>query len=1660
MFDEYLNPPPCVDPQVLVVIASEPAISTGTPSLTTIDQDAPSTSTSQTPPKIPSPVISIGVEEANHDIEVAHIDINPFVKFQITEPSSEESSTQNPNHAYKLKKNLYGLKQAPRAWYNWISSFLLSQKFTKGAVDPILFVRREGKDILLSPRGIFLNQSKYALESIKKYGMETCEPADIPMVEKSKLDKDPQGKAIDPTRYHGMIGTLMYLTASRPDIVFAVFPRYKKGTSGSMQLLGDRLVSWSSKKQKSTAISSIEAEYIAVWFQKQPPMLNKENYVPWSSRLLRYAKSRPNGKFIHNSIINGPYVRRMIPEPGDINHEVPMTETFHVQTDDELTKNELKQIEADDQAIQTILLGLPEDIYAAVDSCETAQEIWLRNANQNLNGNGNLVLARAERNADGHNGNQIRCYNCRGVSHFARNCTVRPRRRDAAYLQTQLLIAQKEEAGIQLQAKEFDLMQASTSGTQTDKAPIYDSDGSGEVHKYEDCYDNDIFNMFAQEEQYTELLEPIPKSHQVPQNDNNVISKVTSVEQSGGTVEQHPVNVEETCALYDSLYHNLEIEVEKVNTINALHLSSGKQIMTLNEEISDLNKHLLKEKSTVSFLLEEKKKLKSDLKIREDELLDKQIQLEKRIKELDNILVKTSQSIQTIHMLSPKPDSFYHTEHKMALGYQNPFYLKQAQKKQHSLYDEKVLFEKHDPPVVHDSEETLQLAQESRLKLKQLNKEIKPANYTKINHLSEHKALVLEIERLLKAVVSQDIMSVVQNNSVVDTSNLQTELERTKECFKNCIIKKETEYAKLWNDRYKKCEECRFDKISYDKAYNYMKQKIEWLQAQLGDIKGKSKDTSCVSDTLNPLSQKLENENIELEFQESKFVKNDKVIAPGMFRINPFKTSREEKHVPNKVRASVRTKPITVSQPPVITKKDMNSDSNGLSSTGVDNTKTRRPPPKSNTKNDMVPSVSKTSCNKNKGVKVEEHQRNLLLSKNKKHMSSACNNVKLANQNVKSKVGCAMCKQCLIFVNHDVCLLNYKNGKTSRGKNQKANVSINEKQKKQQPKVKKTKKVGFIERLATPKPSKTRSFLRWSPTGRLFDLKGKIIASSESKGKFCDSDLEVAFRRNACFIRNLEGVDLLSGNSTINLTPSIFMIWPLHLQFVSWLVLLLPSHGYGLPKFKYHKEHLYPSCEQGKIKRASHPPYSRQRLHLLHMDLCGPMRIASINGKRALCCPKNDRKDIGKLGAKGDIGFFIGYSADSRAYRIYNRRTKKIMETMNVSFNELSAMAFEQRSSKPGLQSMTSGQISSGLDLTYAPSTITTQQSIEVNWIYCSNLCMMIILVVNRQLLRELFRLLKHNNLQQQQAQQQGTQASLQPETVADNVPNAMFDANSFVNTFATPSTSAAESSSSQYVDPSNMHTFYQPYLYKFQWTKDHPLEQVIGEPSRPVLTMNQLRSDVHALDNILTLTLKWIFKNNNDEENTVIRNKSRLVVRGYRQEEGLDFEEFFAPVAKMEAIRIFLAYVAHKSFIVFQMDVKTAFLHGSLKEDVYVCQHEGFIGADHPSHVYKLKKALYGLKQAPRAWRFDNDILVAKPTEKHLKEVKRIFHYLKGTVNMGLWYTKDSGFELTGFSDGDYAGCKDTFKSTSGGAQSLGEKLVSWSSKKQDCTTLSTAEA
>ncbi|GKC20122.1 retrovirus-related pol polyprotein from transposon TNT 1-94 [Tanacetum coccineum] len=238
---------------------------------------------------------------------------------------------------------------------------------------------------------------------------------------------------------------------------------------------------------------------------------------------------------------------------------------------------------------------------------------------------------------------------------------------------------------------------------------------------------------------------------------------------------------------------------------------------------------------------------------------------------------------------------------------------------------------------------------------------------------------------------------------------------------------------------------------------------------------------------------------------------------------------------------------------------------------------------------------------------------------------------------------------------------------------------------------------------------------------------------------------------------------------------------------------------------------------------------------------------------------------------------------------------------------------------------------------------------------------------------------------------------------------------------------------------------------------------------------LNQFyRNKVWTLDPLpyreIAIGSKWVFKNKKDELGTIIKNKARLVAQGYSQEKEIDYDETFAPVARMEAIRIFLAFATYMNFKVFQMDVKSVFLNGKLKEEVYVKQPPGFESSEFSDYVCKLDKALYGLKQAPKflskiktpmvppnnlgpdlAGKLVNETIYrANPKESHLIAVKRIPKYLNSTLSLDLWYQKCSGFDLKGYSNSDYVGCNMDKKITSGACQTLVRKLVCWSVKKQ----------
>nr|GEY47766.1 hypothetical protein [Tanacetum cinerariifolium] len=331
-----------------------------------------------------------------------------------------------------------------------------------------------------------------------------------------------------------------------------------------------------------------------------------------------------------------------------------------------------------------------------------------------------------------------------------------------------------------------------------------------------------------------------------------------------------------------------------------------------------------------------------------------------------------------------------------------------------------------------------------------------------------------------------------------------------------------------------------------------------------------------------------------------------------------------------------------------------------------------------------------------------------------------------------------------------------------------------------------------------------------------------------------------------------------------------------------------------------------------------------------------------------------DGENLDKMKGKGDACIFVRYSTQSRAYRVFNKRTRVIVETIHVNFDELPQMASDHVVSK-----------SSAITIADAPNQRQQQHTTPLN-----------------------------NQTTPDPTCQVPTQAPTVASTENINQAEmveeyAQVENDQFINIFCTPT-------SSHHVEASNMHTFYQHHPSEHRWMKDHPLEQVIRNPSQSVRTRRQLELDgemfaltvsrtesknikeamadsawiesmqeeLHQFDRLdiwelvdrplckNVINMKWLWKNKRDEENTVIRNKSRLVAKGYAQKEGIDFEESFAPVARLE-----------------DMDVKTTNLYGPLKEELYVNQPDGFVNPYHPDKVYRLKKALYGLKQAPRVW-------------------------------------------------------------------------------------------
>nr|GEZ44534.1 retrovirus-related Pol polyprotein from transposon TNT 1-94 [Tanacetum cinerariifolium] len=472
-----------------------------------------------------------------------------------------------------------------------------------------------------------------------------------------------------------------------------------------------------------------------------------------------------------------------------------------------------------------------------------------------------------------------------------------------------------------------------------------------------------------------------------------------------------------------------------------------------------------------------------------------------------------------------------------------------------------------------------------------------------------------------------------------------------------------------------------------------------------------------------------------------------------------------------------------------------------------------------------------------------------------------------------------------------------------------------------------------------------------------------------SVGQFCDFDLEVAFRKHSCYVRDTDGVELIKGSRGSNLyaisvedmmkSSSICLLSKAS-KNKSWLWNRHLNHLYfgtindlarkdlvrGLPRLKFEKAHLCSACQLGKSKKHTHKPKAKNTimevLHTRHMNLCRPMQVQSINGKRYI------------LVIIDDYSRFIWVK--------FLRSKDETPEFVTKFLTQIQVGIFHQKSIPITPQPVSPAITVQVVILGGTPSSTTIDQDAPSTSHSPSS--------------SELQHHISHQGV--------ATGSSI----IEDNL-FATVDNDPFVNVFAPEPSSKASSSVDIISIRKQLATDALWCLY------NSVLEKVKPKNFKSVVTedclFQAMQDEIHEFD---------------------------------RLQEGIDFEESFAPVTRIEAIRIFIANAASKNMTIYQMDIKTTFLNGKLKEEVYVSQPEGFVDPDHPTHVYHLKKARYGLKQAPQAW-----------------------------------YDTKSKFLLDNkFSKG--VGCQDTRRSTSGSAQFLRDKLVSWSSKKQKSTVISTTKA
>ncbi|GJR31195.1 retrovirus-related pol polyprotein from transposon TNT 1-94 [Tanacetum coccineum] len=1315
----------------------------------------------------------------------------------------------------------------------------------------------------------------------------------------------------------------------------------------------------------STTDNQMHNNVMAAGSRDHPPMLATGRYAQWQSRFLRYIDTRPNGDALRKCILEGPYklTTVIIPAVPATDDTLAVPERTSVETLFTMSPKNKAHYESKKEAIHLLLNGVGDETYSTVDACKTAHEMWI--AIERLQQDESLNIQDVKTNLfwefgkfTSHDGEsmeshysrfykminemirnnltvatmavtvvgaketvgsqvvqqtEIQCFNCKEFGHFAKECRKPKRVKDFTYHKEKMLLCKQAENGVPLQAEhsdwladtdeEIDEQELEAHYSYMAKIQEVPTADSGTNTKPLEQVQNDVeYNVFANVRQHSEQPESASNTCLVEKDDSNVTPDSSDMCDNDIQTDQ---NAKDERVALANLMENLKLntELERYKTLNDRTVDYDKREHKLNETLgllaqkeidikeglklkayeilvfkekhNELVKQSLLTKSHYEGLVKEKTKVITNLKLKEEKDIDKMISMEKELVDQawekhshDHFCAPTALDIEVLIKTCLM---------SLAIKTQNDSFI-----------------------FVHE------LKQEMHADLKYVE-----SLKNEIDKLESDKAEFSNMyDILLQECFSNDVMcSYLHSLSDLDAhAELKClYLHKVKEC--KCLAQKLSKQPKT-------VKQMKNDTVCKEKASNvFLKEREQYFKIQ--DLKAQLQDKSIAISKPTPFSDSLERKS----FSKTKSVPKTNVLEglskPVTTQILP-QIARQAVRNTNVIKPGMyqiynRT---TQTRAPQLPQTSRNTNPRVSTSTGViHKTNVSRPPLRSTQIKDKV--IPNNSQVKDKKTEVEDHHRISSIS-NKTKSITALSHLNFNYINLLSKKDVIIGLPKLKYVKDQLC----SSCKVSKSKRSSFKIKI------------------------VPSSKGRLNLLHMDLCGpmRVASINGKkyilVIVDDYSRYTWTlflrskDETPEVLKEFLTMIQRNLQApviyVRTDRGTEFLNKTLNAFfkeegiehqtstprtpkqngIVERQNCTMVKAARTMLSASKF--PLFFWAKA-IETACYT-QNRSIIIPIHEKMAYHIIND------RKPSIKHLHIFCCTcylTRDGENLDKMKEKGDPCILARYFTQSNGYRVYNKRTRLIVKSIHLRFDEIKKM------SKTSVANYTSGLV------------LQRQKASDYD---NSDPVLQLQNVLLQQI--QQFHHNKNNSAQQ------------------DTLPSTN------IHPTSEPSTPTNVHAEEKTMIKQELTNSFSLHRFEYRWTKDHLLTPNRRNPIQAVATRRQLlQTDPENKDNARKKLHQFCQYYKSGE--LVDKPFGKNVIK----EEGIDFEESFAPVARLEAVRIFVAYAAHKSFPIYQMDVKTAFLNGLLKEEVYVAQPDGFVDPDHPDKVYRLRKALYGLKQAPRAW-------------------------------------------------------------------------------------------